>query len=476
MADLKALLKEEVKERQIIRNHPLENKEDYVKELYFTILAGVVVADKEVKSEELDFFTRLIRGMGMNYEAAKFIKESEEKFNKDTIRDFLDNMQQHQLVYSFVVDALIMAKIDTVFHENESELIGLLCDTLTLKEEDLKILTNIAALILEGKGAAIQKINFHEGCDISMLDFSHYFDLLGGVEVTLSTRDFNREEIPAGIYSIQTPVELKDSSIKLHGSKFRFTDEGALTLRMMENVEIAECSFGNASIMIEHAKKLSIKKSLFKDNTRQCISIKICANGTIENTEFSNMKIKMQKKDIHGGAIYIQHSHIDMTACRFENISRDGEERTLLGGALYIEENPNYEKRPVIKECMFMNCVAYNGGAVYLMTSDKKNQYVFNKCEFVDCLATEAGSIINVGIYGSYRVTKETFTSCIFRNTSLYFQPNSNEAFFSKCQFITSRMHADNASYTNILYGANTQVNSSLKVDNGYSWIDIILK
>jgi len=475
------LLSETVKEIQKVENHPLELHEEYVKDIYFTMLASVIQADGVVKQDELDLYGKLIRGAGLDCDATKYIKCFDERFNREFIGEFVDSIRLNNLIFVFVVDALVLAKVDGELHDKESELIANICDLFGINDTDLEILVHIAASILEGKTDNLIKVKRAPESKISLVDFSHYFAMLGGnLELPLSVNDLSRESINGGRYIINSDIKHDLKKMRITNAKIRFTDEGFLTFSNMDEVTIENTVFINPRVTVEFTKMLNITGSKFSKGNNRALMIESCDRGAIESCEFSDFTFDFHPgTTIHGALFCIKTSYIDIkdtifketkTKPQSDDKKRNNDEKQLkpadIISVVYIQEDVQVKENNVISNCKFINHNVMNAYGFYLDSIIGQNLYNIENCLFSNFATRCYGFYRRSSVYIENLNAIETLTSCKFKNATVFVNSCNIIDAFKECSFIDSNL--DYRICIKTITGKNSFINGKYYYYGGY--------
>ena len=177
---LRMYFKKHKSESYPIKNHPLEQADEYTKGIYITMLCVVMCNNNEVREEQTLFIERLMKGIELSISINDYIKralEIDDKFAEDFIRQFKDS----DLKYNFIVDALILISSIGTPEKKDVEFVSEICDILAIEKKELSELVRLAFIILEQSSHEYKEFCSMElSIDISKFLF-YIFDFCQGI-------------------------------------------------------------------------------------------------------------------------------------------------------------------------------------------------------------------------------------------------------------------------------------------------------
>ncbi len=318
-----------------IEGHPLADKEEFVKELYISLLCSVSAYDNEIADSEKLYIERIIAICNLKQNFATYLKLGLDP-KKETIDEFIKAFSKKDLGYSFIADALIIAAADGKLADKELELIAELSEILMLNKKDLEDITKLVSLIIsqneKGLTEYLNKNNLKSDFTYLIQNFLPYYvnpkttKLYEGEVVFNNSTTILEENVifRNAKVEIKKDVELifnANKSIIIENTNFNLLNLSRITITNNNIIKIVNSEFksaGSYPTLIENVESLEISKTTFTDFSNRTMKIVNTKNVNINNSVFSNCSYSESKDGpVYGGVFYINNSFVDVTKCTF---------------------------------------------------------------------------------------------------------------------------------------------------------------
>ncbi|MCT8977021.1 hypothetical protein N4T77_10440 [Clostridium sp. CX1] len=413
-----------------IEGHALLNRGNYTKDLYMTLLSCIAFSNGDIDKRKYNFLKALCKGAETKEEPTSFLGKAGD-LKMETLKEFLKNIVSEKLQYSFILDALILSAIDGGISDNESSFVGEIAEVLQLSKDEIEFLCDLCICILEEDAKKFNKIIENVPRNIDINQFSPYFmEFIHGLPIKDSyiLGDVNWR----GKFIINKPI-INEGNLNIENARITFLENGKITSKNGSKISISNSEFINSEFILETGSTITAKKSKFSDNENKRVFV-LQSNkeeNSIENCIFQNCNF-----DDHGGAIYLNNSHLNMKKNIFSNCRSEG-----VGGAIYVSGENSGSVAITWSGLQFNNCEANYGGAIYesgniiyyvnscIFNSCKANigsavycccdfyvENLIEECEFNNCLSKTDGAVFIKYIYANKSVVQCRFNKCVSEN------------------------------------------------------------
>ncbi|MCT8977445.1 hypothetical protein N4T77_12610 [Clostridium sp. CX1] len=408
-------------QRHPIKEHILEEADNYKKKLYLTMLSAIAQTNNDNREGKLIFLHRILSGIKYEGSFESVVKDGME-INDKIIGEFIKCMEDNESKQLFIFESLIISnlggEIDDIAKKYISELIG----NLGIIKEEAVFLIKLSAVVLEQDSNKYKKLVniIPKIVDISVLLKSYLKDFVNGVICDTEYMYY--------IYGIDADEEVIKSiydkdlgKIKLVLENVRFNMEiinENLEFKSIDSLVFNNCSFESS---YRHYNEFSLFPSLEK--------YKKINFEFVKNIFFYKCKFWGFQKRI---AMFnnSQCQNIKIEKCIFELCGcLIGESDRNLGGCFYIDTVNDF----VLKDSEFSNCYiqhfskgSYVDGAIAHI-GDAVNNFEINNVIFTNCHCY-CGEIGSLNIIG-----REKLFSISYRNNLI----NTLER-FTNCEIINS--------------------------------------
>jgi len=474
----------------------LSSKESYAKELYFTLLSAVAIIDSEINAKERSFLSALIKGSNLNCEVSKIIDRSITA-EKELIIDFLNCFGKDKLKYNFILNSLMMARIDDKINDKEASIIAELVEILEITKEEIMFLAELALAIMEKNIERFHTLVSIKPDNIDFIQFEdhlHSFIKIPNVKYVNSIVELEENEL-SGSLIIECPIKIS-KDIKIYDATIFFTDNGKMIFEEEIIIKIIKIEAFNSELIFNKCNNIIITDSVFKDNlNKRPLTYNDCIDGVIDKSKFINCDLFTKLNNIEatdekcsGGAVYIYRSNVALKNIEFANCKSK-----FSGGGVYLYNEycveDGHKINPiVIAYCFFINCSSINGngGGIYIKAhntytrycsyGNKKsryneeqyrqcNLYCINNSSFTNCHAINGGGLWIDQPHHIYY--KEDKNNCVKESKFIKCSAdNKGGGAWIACETPKSRLARNGYYYLNSQYFSNSEfIESNVYID-----------
>lgn len=370
--------KEEYDINQIIRTakqypiteHPLSKNDEHIKKLYITFLSSVMQYYGKSIEDRLIFLSRIMQGCNININLIDVIQYGV-NIDNPLYDEFITQISKADLQHNFIVDALIISSCDSKIENKSIEYIAEIASVLNISNDDMKILCNIANVIL------IQSQEIFK----TVFDFIkpklHYFicytkefvdGLLSDNKELFCFRGKNSIDFSVADIIISKKVEITNASVHLSGEDIKLKDNDSIFInncKFILETMIIEKRRGWDDEIVRQDEYLSIENccnlnisdihfNIIGENIRptyNILKIRLCGNVNLKNIKFND--IYMHSSESTSSYIFFENiGNINMNNLHTNNCYLQcGNYYDLLGGIVYVEN----AKKACIADCKFIN-------------------------------------------------------------------------------------------------------------------------
>ncbi len=128
-------------------SHYVARFDEHTRESYATLLAAMLLAGGEVSANASRLFTLLLTSLGLGSIQA-WLFEQANQLDQNQLKQFLRIAETEKLGPCFVLDALILSRLDTPISDAQSLLLSELVMLLQVPEKELPVLSYFASKVL----------------------------------------------------------------------------------------------------------------------------------------------------------------------------------------------------------------------------------------------------------------------------------------------------------------------------------------
>lgn len=364
LADLEALRIEALP----LEEHSLAHFDTHAREAYATQLATLMLIESNPSDNQARLFNQLLDALQLGSDASPRLLQLAQQTSQQSLREFLKLVEEHRLEASFIVDGLVLCRLDSPLTETQSQVFSEYTQLMQVQETDLARYAHLAAQVLglpsdyelptnfdfDGYKLKIWKEFFYRELTQKMLD--DQLDLTHGlwlIKEPLTTRNF----------------ALVDGWLRWDSQEANLTVSSKLKLEkcMLHNPVVD--TKGHADIVLNHC---IIKGQLPIERRLTSFSLK-AGSVTIKDCEFylknSRLISKSKSKSKSEGEVIVTNSRF-YSCGHFE----------LYGGVFF-----NLDADPVtikFENNIFDGCVARQGSAIFSKAIiGEIDNCIFNGCD-----------------------------------------------------------------------------------------------
>jgi hypothetical protein len=127
--------------------HYVAQFDEHTRESYATLLAAMLLAGGDVSANASRLFAMLLNSLELGPIQA-WLFEQANQLNQQQLKQFLQLALAEKLAASFVLDALILSRLDSPITDGQSQLLSELVALLKLPEQELPVLSFFASKVL----------------------------------------------------------------------------------------------------------------------------------------------------------------------------------------------------------------------------------------------------------------------------------------------------------------------------------------
>ena len=274
-----------------IERSDLMRETDYTKNLYFKLLAVLLIQGDEIQPGQKNLFERLIAGANCDYEMHDYICQAL-NIEIDEYVEFMKQNKETELRYAFVLDALLLITINGI-QDEQLILAAHYIEALKIENASVKYLCKLTKAILEQDAVQYMYCDSIRPNNVSNIIGKNYIteDIEPGIwkngsEILLYATELSvvddrlLDEIVKSDYSV---VHMKNISVKPFQHKFLFKNHKkiifencffdsneAINIVNCDEVEIIGCRFCDFSFRVFQV--MDVPKILMKDTSfENCI-------------------------------------------------------------------------------------------------------------------------------------------------------------------------------------------------------------
>lgn len=446
-----------------IENHILNTQDDYVKNLYLVLLVAIAREDNIVGDKEQLYLKALCQGIdGMDFDKILIQQDS---IDDPKLVETLKALQRDQLAIWFLIDSIILCRIDAPLTEKEASLLGSIADVLKVSRETAESCVQFAITVLSHDRdllinllpqfqLALPLNDLHAAYVSSWMEEKLSFeqDILSGnelkgkylintpivlsgehnlqyVELVFTNQGYIRfstkSKVNVSNIAIQNGHFVVDDHCEITFSKFSITGGKGIICNENSVIDMNNGLLLNTTLTCEKVKTITISEMTFKDiKGQRAIKLTNCKKVIVKSSRFESCGFDLNSPDKQdGGAIKASDTNVSFEKCSFDLCTASGD-----GGALSF-----WDSIYSISDSKFTNCKsAANGGALAIhgvKTADSElikegflpnltigisgGTYPISKdSEFIYCSAGDSG-----GAFFDYRWDVR-FGDCLFEKCS----------------------------------------------------------
>jgi len=420
---------------QPLAAHRIAGLDDHAREHYALLLSAVLRAGDSIGAAQSRVFAMLLEAMGLQNRQASMFERAQALTAAD-LTECRRLLAEHGLIQSFLLDALVLLRLETPLNDDELRLCAELADLLQVDSATLSDLVALASAILGMRmlGEFPDKLDYN--------DYPHWFEFTCE-KVTAAKL---AASLPPGRWLLKDCIEMNTGWSLAN-----------VTLFFAEGARLDTCTVAKATVTIKNCYLINpvmqFKRETLSVTLQDCtvegdypehaqltaFHFDAIQAATIGRTNFSTRGAR---------AVHSVHIRLKFEDCRFIECGN----RHLVGGALAVRRIQT--NRGVydftLTDCRFSRCIARLGGALRI---DRLNYYstTIARCLFDSCSAVEPG--LDYSIYADNIVTeaeKRFIQDSQFKRGGFYLGDRSKELgggsydhVFSSLNLIDAKLYAN---------------------------------
>lgn len=371
---LRAFFKKNQAENHPIKNHPLNECEDYVKELYFDMLCVMAQYENEDIENQNKFIQRIMAGCNETMPIAEHIKRAM-SLTVENIAEFLKQCRDNELSDIFFMDCLIISCGNGTPNKKQVEFLAEIADVLGFDKNKVKFMSELAVAVLEQDFEKLKSaVTSYDELKCETENTSCYVQPI----VDMNVVSTDKKKI---FYSLKlTEKPLFEVSENIGDNVI---SEGDINYIEFSNID--QIIFENKYITTP-LKFTSVKSVVFRnctiDNSSGHFYFNSVGNVTIEKCFFKGTG---DTKNYNGGVLYLEQCNdipVKIVESKFINYKLDRNCNSgCRGGVIYSSDGLSDIN---LKKCEFNDCEAYYGAITYECNVVIDGCY-FSNCKGSDC-------------------------------------------------------------------------------------------
>lgn len=364
LADLDALRIEALP----LEEHSVARFDTHIREAYATQLATLMLIESTPSDNQARLFNQLLDALQLGSDASARLLQLAQQTNQQSLREFLKLVEEHRLEASFIVDGLVLCRLDAPLSETQSQVFSEYTQLMQVQESDLARYAHLAAQVLglpsdyelpsnfdfNGYKLRVWKEFFYRELTQEMLDEG--VDLDNGLWVikkALTARSFN----------------INDGSIRWDGKEAH--------LNVTYAFKLINCLVVNP--VVEASSEVSIRLDDCKIKGQQPLEREVTAftfgsgDIIINKSNISLINTRVISKERSDGRIVILDS--EFYCCGHPSLD---------GGIL--QANGGFGSCKLkISNSSFLKCIAKNGAVAFSRVWDRESSII--NCKFNLCFS-----------------------------------------------------------------------------------------
>lgn len=382
-------------ENHPIKDHPISQAEEYVRDLYLDMLC--VVAQYECSDTENSFkmIRRIMAACNEPQPLSKYIKYSME-INLERAAEFIKQCKDNELCEIFMIDSMLLSCSNGLPNAKQAAFIAQFGDMLEFDKDKIFDAAKFALAILEQDSDKYQEIlnDDNEAFQINALCYAREF-VSGSIICTSKKKHFYSKKLTQfnvpleegkNVWTLSTLDEVKFENLIISNMEY-------LDLETIKNVTFEGCRCMRGPLKLASIDKVTINNCDFKwegadyeyeNNYIQNRAIEAYLDNcrfVVTNTSFSGYKVRRYTSYYYTSEYYYTGAVIyGKCSCLFDNCDFSDIRTEIYNEygwtkfgqyTIYYSSNGKAE----ITNCHFSNCQC-NGKLFYNVSSESGNVLV----------------------------------------------------------------------------------------------------
>ena len=380
-------------EQQGLPAHFAAECDAHTRETYATFLAALLLLKGEVSATESRLFKLLLGALKLGTDSQAKLFAQAQQLDQAQLIEFCRLTEANKLTLSFILDALILCRLDSPLSTEQSQVLSEWVDVLEMDANSLPMLSKLAAEVLGLPNATPW------GVDWGYSGFGVWNEWLGEKPLTEAT-------LKAGIRGGRWLLE---KSLTVHfpwtmdGAVVCFANQATLSTVAAEGqVTIRNSQLWLPVLTFDGAMKLAVAGVQVSGKWHEAtgswtaIEVKNLAQCTVADSTFSTPNRR---------AIWLENTPAQLQGCRFVDCGSAATN----GGGLHATNSGQLLQ---ISNSEFLRCAGKYGGGVRV-----EGDATLTTCQFIDCSSTDDEGCSAAGWFNLPLV--DTLKNCRFVRSSV---------------------------------------------------------
>lgn len=379
-------------EQQGLRPHFAAECDAHTRETYATLLAALLLLKGEVSATESRLFKLLLGALKLGADSQAKLFAQAQQLDQAQLIEFCRLTEANKLTLSFILDALILCRLDSPLSAAQSEVLSEWADTLSVNSKQLSMLGKLAAEVLGLPNDTPWQAEWDLG------SFCVWHEWL--------IHPLTESALKAGIRGGRWLLE---KSLTVHfpwtmdGAVVCFANQATLsTVGAEGQVTIRNSQLWLPRLNFDGAMKLAVAgvqvSGQWHEATDGWSAFKVTnlAQCTVADSTFNTP---------NRSAIYIANTPAQLQSCRFVDCGS----AVTHGGGLFAINSGQWLQ---ISNSAFLRCAGKHGGGIFV-----DGDATLTACQFIDCTSTGDEGRSAAGYFGQSLV--DTLKNCRFVRSSV---------------------------------------------------------
>lgn len=383
-------------EQQGLPAHFAAECDAHTRETYATFLAALLLLKGEVSTTESRLFKLLLGALKLGADSQAKLFAQAQQLDQAQLIEFCRLAKASKLTLSFILDALILCRLDSPLSTEQSQVLSEWVDVLEMDANSLPMLSKLAAEVLGLPNATPW------GVDWGYSGFGVWNEWLGEKPLTEAA-------LKAGIRGGRWLLE---KSLTVHfpwtmdGAVVCFANQATLsTVGAEGQVTIRNSQLWLPSLNFDGAMKLAVTgvqvSGKWHEAANDWSAFKVInlAQFIVADSTFNTPNRR---------AIYLTNTPAQLQGCRFVDCGS----AVTFGGGLYATNSGQWLQ---ISDSAFLRCAGKQGGGIYV--GGGGGGATLTDCSFIDCTSTGDEGCSAAGYF--YAPLVDTLKNCRFVRSSV---------------------------------------------------------
>lgn len=359
-----------------MNEHPINTKEEYIRDLYFKMLCVVAQYECDDTENEFTLIRRIMAACTETQPLAEYIKRSME-ITPDRTAEFIKQCKDNGLCEIFMIDAILLSCSNGSPNIKQAAFIAQFGDMLGFDKNEISEIAKFAHAILEQDSENYQKALNQNNDAIQTSALCYAKEFVIGLIICTSKRMWYYAKKPAN-FTIPEDEDIQlDILDEVKFENLIINDIGRISLKMIKNVVLENCHCMRGPLSLVSIDKVLINNCDFRwsgaKNIREgdhSINRAIWTNLnnyvlTVTNTNFSGYEVcrydtsSYYRRDYYySGAVFYNDNEdygtniISFDRCNFSDIYTAQSQSDCYGRyAIYYSKDS-----AKVTNCHFSNC------------------------------------------------------------------------------------------------------------------------